>query len=51
VGLALFAVSGTQKALASGLNPVMAALLGIMTGIAAAWFAICSSDEWSQAGN
>ena len=32
-GLALFAVSGTQKALASGLNPVMAALLGMLTGI------------------
>lgn len=32
-GLALFAVSGTQKALAFGLNPIMAALLGMMTGI------------------
>jgi uncharacterized membrane protein YeiH len=32
-GLALFAVSGTQKALAYGLNPVMAALLGMLTGI------------------
>ncbi|ANW00304.1 trimeric intracellular cation channel family protein [Bradyrhizobium icense] len=32
-GLALFAVSGTQKALAVGLNPVMAALLGMVTGI------------------
>ena len=32
-GLALFAVSGTQKALAFGLNPVMAALLGTLTGI------------------
>jgi uncharacterized membrane protein YeiH len=32
-GLALFAVSGTQKALAFGLNPVMAALLGMLTGI------------------
>jgi uncharacterized membrane protein YeiH len=32
-GLALFAVSGTQKALAFGLNPVMAALLGVLTGI------------------
>jgi uncharacterized membrane protein YeiH len=32
-GLALFAVSGTQKALAAGLNPVMAALLGMVTGI------------------
>ena len=32
-GLALFAVSGTQKALALGLNPVMAALLGMLTGI------------------
>src|SRR5256885_626090 len=31
-GLALFAVSGTQKALALGLNPVMAALLGMVTG-------------------
>jgi uncharacterized membrane protein YeiH len=32
-GLAIFAVSGTQKALAVGLNPVMAALLGMVTGI------------------
>jgi uncharacterized membrane protein YeiH len=32
-GLALFAVSGTQKALAFGLDPVMAALLGMLTGI------------------
>src|ERR1700726_3705125 len=32
-GLALFAVSGTQKALAFGLNPIMAALLGVLTGI------------------
>ena len=32
-GLALFAVSGTQKALAFGLNPIMAALLGMLTGI------------------
>lgn len=33
VGLALFAVAGTQKALAFGLSPVMAALLGMLTGI------------------
>lgn len=32
-GLALFAVSGTHKALAFGLNPAMAALLGMLTGI------------------
>jgi uncharacterized membrane protein YeiH len=32
-GLALFAVSGTQKALSFGLNPVAAALLGMLTGI------------------
>ena len=32
-GLALFAVSGTEKALEAGLNPLMAALLGMMTGI------------------
>src|SRR5436305_9233983 len=32
-GLALFAVTGTQKALAYGLNPLMAALLGMLTGI------------------
>lgn len=32
-GLALFAVSGAQKALVFGLNPVMAALLGMVTGI------------------
>ena len=33
VGLALFAVSGTEKALAYGLHPVGAALLGMLTGI------------------
>jgi uncharacterized membrane protein YeiH len=32
-GLALFAVSGTQKALAHGLGAVMAPLLGMLTGI------------------
>ena len=32
-GLALFAVSGTQKALAQGINPLIAALLGMLTGI------------------
>lgn len=32
-GLALFAVTGTQKALAAGLNPIMAALMGMLTGI------------------
>jgi uncharacterized membrane protein YeiH len=32
-GLALFAVSGAQKALAFGLHPVAAALLGMLTGI------------------
>jgi uncharacterized membrane protein YeiH len=32
-GLALFAVVGTQKALGYGLNPVMSALLGTLTGI------------------
>src|ERR1051325_5109842 len=32
-GLALFAVSGTQKALGHGLDPVMAALLGMLTAI------------------
>jgi uncharacterized membrane protein YeiH len=32
-GLGLFAVAGTQKALSFGLNPVMAALLGMLTGI------------------
>jgi uncharacterized membrane protein YeiH len=32
-GLAMFAVSGTQKALAYGANPVAAALLGMLTGI------------------
>jgi uncharacterized membrane protein YeiH len=32
-GLALFAVSGTQTALNYGLDPVMAALLGMLTGI------------------
>lgn len=32
-GLALFAVSGAHKALVHGLNPVMATLLGMLTGI------------------
>jgi uncharacterized membrane protein YeiH len=32
-GLSLFAVSGAAKALAYGLNPVAAALLGMLTGI------------------
>lgn len=32
-GLGLFAVAGTQKALAYGLNPLMAALFGMVTGI------------------
>lgn len=32
-GLALFCVSGTQKALAFGIDPLMAALLGMLTGI------------------
>ena len=32
-GLALFAVSGTQKALGYGLNAVVASLLGMLTGI------------------
>ncbi len=33
MGLALCAVAGTEKALALGLSPVMAALLGMLTGI------------------
>ena len=32
-GLGLFAVSGTEKALAFGLNPIVAAILGMLTGI------------------
>lgn len=32
-GLSLFAVSGAQKAIGFGLDPVMAALLGMLTGI------------------
>jgi uncharacterized membrane protein YeiH len=32
-GLAVFAVVGTQTALGYGLNPIMAALLGMLTGI------------------
>src|SRR2546429_5277541 len=32
-GLGLFAVSGTQTALGYGLNPVMAALLGVLAGL------------------
>src|SRR5690349_19308394 len=33
VGLALFCVAGAQKALVYGLEPMMAALLGMLTGI------------------
>jgi uncharacterized membrane protein YeiH len=33
VGLAFFAITGTQKALLYGLHPVMAALLGTLTGV------------------
>lgn len=33
MGLALFAVAGAEKALSFGLTPVMAALLGMVTGI------------------
>lgn len=33
VGLALFAVVGAEKALAHGIHPLMAALLGMLTGI------------------
>src|SRR5690242_13310772 len=33
VGLAFFAVAGAEKALVHGLSPVMAALLGMLTGI------------------
>lgn len=33
VGLAFFCVAGAEKALAFGLSPVMAALLGMLTGI------------------
>ena len=33
VGLSFFAVVGAQKALGFGLNPVMAALLGMLTGV------------------
>jgi len=33
VGLAFFAVAGAEKALLHGINPVMAALLGMLTGI------------------
>lgn len=32
-GLGLFAVAGTQKALAFGINPIVSALLGMLTGI------------------
>lgn len=32
-GLGLFAVTGTQKALGYGLNPVMAPLLGMLSGV------------------
>jgi uncharacterized membrane protein YeiH len=33
IGLAFFAIAGAQKALVHGINPVMAALLGMLTGI------------------
>lgn len=33
IGLAFFVVTGTQKALAFGINPISAALLGMLTGI------------------
>jgi uncharacterized membrane protein YeiH len=33
IGLGLFAVSGTQKALGLGLDPLVAALLGMLRGI------------------
>ncbi|UYN96033.1 MAG: trimeric intracellular cation channel family protein [Enhydrobacter sp.] len=33
VGLALFAVTGTQKALDFGINPLLAAMLGMISGI------------------
>ncbi|NLA68124.1 MAG: trimeric intracellular cation channel family protein [Gammaproteobacteria bacterium] len=33
VGLAFFAVAGTEKALVFGLGPVMAAMMGMLTGI------------------
>jgi uncharacterized membrane protein YeiH len=33
MGLAFFAVAGTQKALAFGLSPAMAALMGMLTGV------------------
>ncbi len=33
IGLSFFVVTGTQKALAFGINPVMAAILGMLTGI------------------
>ncbi len=33
VGLAFFVVAGTQKALEFGIHPVMAAILGMLTGI------------------
>jgi uncharacterized membrane protein YeiH len=37
-GLAVFAVSGTQKALAYNLTPVMAALLGVLTAVGGGLF-------------
>jgi uncharacterized membrane protein YeiH len=33
LGLGLFAVTGAQKAISYGINPVMAALLGMISGI------------------
>ena len=37
-GLALFAVTGTQKALAFNLSPVMAPILGVLTALAAEYW-------------
>jgi uncharacterized membrane protein YeiH len=39
-GLGLFSVSGTQKALAFGLHPLIAALLGMLTGIGGGMFRV-----------
>ena len=45
-GLGLFAVAGTQKALAFGLDPLVAAILGMSPESGAACFVICSSTRF-----
>ena len=47
-GLGLFAVAGAQTAIAFGLNPVMAALLGMLTGIGGGMAPRCAARRNSH---